>query len=122
MSLTVIAHAKVNLTLEALGERDDGYHEVVSVLQTVDLADTLSFCPGDGLRLGCGLPWLASEENSVMRAAELLRAETGCGKGAWMRLEKRIPSGGGLGGHSADAAAARLRRIKLVMEVQRGGA
>jgi 4-diphosphocytidyl-2-C-methyl-D-erythritol kinase len=104
--LTLPAYAKINLTLEVLGSRDDGYHEIASVFQTIDLADSLSFQSGDGIDLDCDIPYLVSPQNSVLRAAEALREETGCEKGALIRLRKHIPIGGGLGGHSADQAAA----------------
>jgi 4-diphosphocytidyl-2-C-methyl-D-erythritol kinase len=104
--LTLPAYAKINLTLEVLGSRDDGYHEIASVFQTIDLADSLSFQSGDGIDIECNIPDLISAQNSVLRAAEALREETGCEKGALIHLHKLIPIGGGLGGHSADQAAA----------------
>jgi 4-diphosphocytidyl-2-C-methyl-D-erythritol kinase len=104
--LTLLAYAKINLTLEVLGSRDDGYHEIASVFQTIDLADSLSFQSGDGIDLDCDIPDLISPQNSVLRAAKALAEETGCEKGALIRLHKHIPIGGGLGGHSTDQAAA----------------
>ncbi len=104
--LTIPAYAKINLTLEVLGSRDDGYHEIASVFQTIDLADSLSFQLGDGIDLDCDIPDLISPQNSVFRAAKALREETKCEKRALIRLHKHIPIGGGLGGHSADQAAA----------------
>ncbi len=104
--LTLPAYAKINLTLEVLGSRDDGYHEIASVFQTIDLADSLSLQSGEGIDLECNIPDLASPQNSVLRAAKALAQETGCEKGALIRLQKHIPIGGGLGGHSADQAAA----------------
>jgi len=104
MSLTLAAPAKINLTLEVLRRRDDGYHEVASVLQTIALADTLSLEQDEELTLQCNIPELSGAENSVLRAACLLREETACPRGARLRLRKRIPLGQGLGGHSTNEA------------------
>ena len=104
--LILPAYAKINLTLEVLGDRDDGYREIASVFQTIDLTDTLYFKLQDQLELECNVPELISAQNSVLRVAELLREETGHEKGASIYLHKRIPVGGGLGGHSTDEAAA----------------
>ncbi|MXY22874.1 MAG: 4-(cytidine 5'-diphospho)-2-C-methyl-D-erythritol kinase [Dehalococcoidia bacterium] len=103
--ITIDAHAKLNLTLEVLGKRDDGYHDVASIMQTLDLADTLTIQPADSLNLACSLPGLSGPGNLAFRAAELLRTETGIECGADIHIEKRIPVAAGLGGGSADAAA-----------------
>ena len=103
--MPVKAYAKVNFTLEVLGSRSDGYHEVRTVLQTIDLADTLQFTPGPRLRLECSSPELDADDNLVLKAADALRRATGCGKGANISLEKQIPIAAGLGGGSSDAAA-----------------
>ena len=105
MSLTLCGYAKVNLTLEALAKRADGYHEIATVLQTVSLADTLTFELGESLELSCNVPGLQSADNLVLKAASLLREETGCLKGASIRLTKEIPVAAGLGSGSTDAAA-----------------
>lgn len=110
------AHAKINLGLEILGTRPDGYHEVRTVLQSVALHDVLEFGPSpDGrLHLSCSEPALGSgEENLVARAARALQAATGCAAGARIHLTKRIPIQAGLGGGSADAAAALLGLSRL---------
>lgn len=99
------AYAKINLSLEVLGLRPDGYHEVRTVLQTIGLADRLHFASAPALQFECSDPQLEGEDNLVWKAAESLRAATGCGRGANMRLEKRVPIGMGLGGGSSDAAA-----------------
>ena len=99
------AHAKLNLTLEVLGRRGDGYHEVASIMQTLELADTLTVEDSDSLRLTCSLPELNVSDNLALRAAHLLGAETGVEKGARIHIEKRIPVAAGLGGGSSDAAA-----------------
>ena len=99
------AYAKVNLTLEVLGRRPDGYHEVRTVFQTIDLSDRLHFSPAPRLELQCSAPALGEEDNQVWKAAEALRRATGCDKGARIHLEKHIPIDMGLGGGSSDGAA-----------------
>jgi 4-diphosphocytidyl-2-C-methyl-D-erythritol kinase len=105
MSLTLRAYAKINLTLEALAKRDDGYHEIATVLQTISLADTLSFGLGDALELRCSDPSLQSADNLVLKAAKLLGKATGCSRGASIQLTKGIPVAAGLGSGATDAAA-----------------
>ena len=105
-NISIKARAKINLTLEVLGRRDDGYHEVAGIIQTIDLHDTLSVEPSDDTTLECDRPELVSSDNLVLRAAALLREQTGCDKGARMVLKKVIPVSAGLGGGSSDAAAA----------------
>ena len=99
------AYAKINLTLEILGLRPDGYHEVRTILQTIDLFEVLYFEPASRLKVECSRPELEGENNLVWRAATALRQATGCDKGMTIRLEKRIPVGMGLGGGSSDAAS-----------------
>ena len=105
MSLTLCGYAKVNLTLEALAKRADGYHEIATILQTVSLADKLTFELGESLDLSCSVPSLQSVDNLVLKAASLLKEETGCLKGASIKLVKEIPIAGGLGSGATDAAA-----------------
>jgi len=105
MSLTLHAHAKVNLTLEVLGKRDDGYHEIRSIMQTISLADTLTFAPCDSIEFSCDVNELASQDNLVIKACNLLKEESGFASGASIQLSKRIPSTAGLGSGSTDAAA-----------------
>ncbi len=100
------AHAKINLSLEVLGRRSDRYHDVLTILQTVDLHDTLTFTPAPELTLSCSVPALANEDNLVLRAARLLQRATGRRDGAAIHLEKGIPLAAGLGGGSSDAATA----------------
>ena len=96
------AHAKINLGLEILGRREDGLHEVATVLQTISLADRLSFTPADDLTLRCrGMR--ASPDNLILQAAHLLRRRTGTRHGCAIACTKRIPLAAGLGGGSADA-------------------
>jgi len=106
--LTIWAPAKVNLFLEVLGKRPDGYHEVRTVVQAVDLCDVLRFRVRDDgrVRVHCkaeGVP--TGEDNLVFRAAHALKERYGVDSGIEVWLEKRIPVGGGLGGGSSDCAA-----------------
>jgi 4-diphosphocytidyl-2-C-methyl-D-erythritol kinase len=98
----VLARAKLTLSLRVTGVRADGYHLLDSEMVTLDLADRLEFSEGDGLAvtgLGAGGGVPAGPANLVLRALDAV------GRRAAVRLEKRIPTGGGLGGGSADAAA-----------------
>ena len=108
--LTVTAPAKVNLHLEVLGLRSDGFHELAMVMQSIDLADCLQFTnTADAqITLSCDDPSLSTgADNLVLKAAELLRARSGFSElGVSMNLEKRIPIGAGLAGGSSDGAAA----------------
>ncbi|MBF8266772.1 MAG: hypothetical protein HW388_280 [Dehalococcoidia bacterium] len=103
--LTVKAWAKVNLTLEVLGKRGDGYHQVASVMQTIDLCDELRLAPSDQLMLSCNVASLETPDNLVLKAATLLKKQTGYSGGAEIYLNKAIPLASGLGGGSSDAAA-----------------
>jgi 4-diphosphocytidyl-2-C-methyl-D-erythritol kinase len=97
---TVIASAKLTLSLRITGIRDDGYHLIDAEMVTLDLADVLHIEPGgDGVEVSgqWGVP--AGEDNLVRRALRLAGREAG------VRIDKRIPPGAGLGGGSADAAA-----------------
>ncbi|MEB3271435.1 MAG: 4-(cytidine 5'-diphospho)-2-C-methyl-D-erythritol kinase [Synechococcus sp.] len=108
--LLVSAPAKINLHLEVLGLRPDGFHELAMVMQTIDLADTLRLQPtADGaIRLQCDRSDLPTDgSNLIVRAGELLRARVGLPElGAAITLEKRIPIGAGLAGGSSNGAAA----------------
>jgi 4-diphosphocytidyl-2-C-methyl-D-erythritol kinase len=110
--LTVFAPAKINLHLEVLGLRSDGFHELAMVMQTLDLVDRIDLRPtADAcLSLSCDDPSLSSgPDNLILRAAEGLRARLGLPElGAAIRLQKRIPVGAGLAGGSSDAAATLL--------------
>ncbi|MGL4550609.1 MAG: 4-(cytidine 5'-diphospho)-2-C-methyl-D-erythritol kinase [Gemmataceae bacterium] len=114
--LLVRAPAKVNLFLEILARRPDGYHDLATLLLRVGLADTLAFTPvADGsLTLYCDTPGLSvGSDNLVLKAAQALRTATGCPAGASIRLTKRIPMQAGLAGGSADAGVtlAALNRL-----------
>jgi 4-diphosphocytidyl-2-C-methyl-D-erythritol kinase len=104
----VLAPAKLNLFLEILGRRPDGYHEIESLMVAVDLYDTLSFSddPTGAITLRCDDPTLPTDrDNLVVKAAERLKAESGCPRGAVIELKKAIPAQAGLAGGSSDAAA-----------------
>jgi 4-diphosphocytidyl-2-C-methyl-D-erythritol kinase len=103
--LTLKAFAKVNLVLEVLGGRDDGYHEIASIMQTVGLCDVLTLQPASHIKLNFSLPGLPDHANIILKAAEALAKFAGCSKGAVIGLEKNIPMGAGLGGGSSDAGA-----------------
>ncbi len=106
MPVRLPACAKINLTLEVLGRRSDGYHEVVSILQTIDLADRVDLEPGSGLRVVCDDPALDGDANLAWQAAEALARRAGIQPRARVFIRKCIPVGMGLGGGSSDAAAA----------------
>jgi 4-diphosphocytidyl-2-C-methyl-D-erythritol kinase len=110
VELLAQAPAKINLHLEVLGLRPDGFHELAMVMQTLDLVDTLALRPtADGaITLECDSGDLPTDGgNLIVRAAELVRARVGLPElGARIRLDKRIPVGAGLAGGSSDAAAA----------------
>jgi len=101
----VKAPAKINLTLEVLAKRPDGFHEIRSVIQTIDLYDTLRFRSNRGLRFSCDNPDFIVEESLVSRAAAMLQEAGGFSGGATIDIKKRIPLVAGLGGDSSDAAA-----------------
>jgi 4-diphosphocytidyl-2-C-methyl-D-erythritol kinase len=114
--MEVTARAKINLGLRINGLRPDGYHEISSVFQEIDLADKIDLheIPSSRLALTCDQPDLpADESNLCLKAARLLRDTTGCQRGVQMELTKRIPLGAGLGGGSSDAAAVLLGLNRL---------
>lgn len=107
-TLTLVACAKLNIGLRVAGLRGDGYHEIDSVFQTIDLADRLTLAPRDapGPQVTT-VPDLGIDpsENLVLRAIALLDDHVDQGTGLSVRIDKRIPMGAGLGGGSSDAAA-----------------
>jgi 4-diphosphocytidyl-2-C-methyl-D-erythritol kinase len=103
--LIIEAPAKINLTLEVLGKRSDGYHEIRSVIQTLKFCDTLQISPGKDISFTSMLPDWSPEESLVARAIKLLQEATGCAKGTTIEITKFIPLMSGLGGDSSDAAA-----------------
>ena len=121
--LAVEAPAKVNLTLELLGTRPDGYHELTSLVMPVSLCERVEVAPRADGRVTCStrleaIPFFDMESvpsgrNLAEKAAAALRERTGCALGADIRIVKRVPVGAGLGGGSADAAGALLALNRL---------
>jgi 4-diphosphocytidyl-2-C-methyl-D-erythritol kinase len=96
------APGKLNLFLHVLGRRADGYHELQTVFRLIERADRVGIAPRDDGEVS--FSGVFGNDNLCVRAARLLKAETGCPKGCDLALEKRLPIGGGLGGGSSDAA------------------
>ena len=106
--LELNAYAKVNLGLDVLRKREDGYHELRMIMQTVDLYDTLTLVKTqeEGIVMTCNVEGLPCDEsNLVCKAAKLMFEEYGLPGGISMHLEKRIPMAAGMAGGSTDAAA-----------------
>ena len=116
-SFSLPAYAKVNLHLSVLGKRPDGYHQLITLFERVDLADELHVersGPAGGLEFSCEASGVPSDStNLAVRAAQLYREASGWNDGLRIRLEKKIPAGGGLGGGSSDAAAVLLALQQL---------
>ncbi len=121
--LTFFAPAKINLYLNVLGKRPDGFHELVSLMERVSLFDRLTIClrKEKGIKLRCDIHELENKKNIVFRALVLLheRFRLSCGFSVFLR--KRIPPGSGLGGASSDAAATielvnKLCRLRLTRQ------
>ena len=106
--MEIRARAKINWSLDVVGKRPDGYHLLDGIMQPLALHDTLLIREGDGLALEIeGAPQLSpGDDNLILRAARALQKESGTALGARVTLRKRIPMGAGLGGGSADCAAA----------------
>lgn len=101
------APAKLNLFLQITGRRADGYHLLQTVFRLLDWGDTIHLrvrSDGQILRIGESLPGVAEDDDLVIRAARLLQSAAGAAAGAEIRVDKRIPAGGGFGGGSSDAA------------------
>jgi len=109
------APAKLNLMLRITGQRSDGYHLLQTVFQFIDLCDWITFNPvEDGeVRLKNPNFGVAESEELSVRAANLLKQETGCRQGVCIEIEKNLPMGGGLGGGSSDAATTLVVLNKL---------
>ncbi len=99
-----------------MGKRADGFHEIRSIMQTINLCDTIHFQSGSSTSLKSDLPDWTPEESLVAKAVSLLQETTGCSKGVTIEIKKRIPLLAGLGGDSSDAAAA-LRGINQTWEL-----
>ena len=116
--ISLKAPAKINLFLEISGKRNDGYHEIETVMQEIDLVDNLQFEETqEGVKLKCNDKNIPSDENNlVCKAANLILNECGIKKGVLISLEKNIPVGAGLGGGSSDAAAT-LKALNLLWKI-----
>ncbi len=126
-SLVLPSHAKINLFLDVLRRRPDGYHDIATLMHEISLADTVRLCdaPSGGIRIECNMPGVPpGRDNLAHKAASALRRRCGIRRGVRIILQKRIPPGAGLGGGSSNAAAVlkglnrlwklRLRRSELV--------
>jgi 4-diphosphocytidyl-2-C-methyl-D-erythritol kinase len=125
-SLRLIAPAKINWTLEVLRFRPDGYHEIRSVLQTIDLHDSVTLTDADAVTLeltGDSGPLgdAPPESNLAVRAARALNRRLGNGRGAHIAIEKGVPVAAGLGGGSSDAAAV-LRGLNILWDARQDDA
>jgi 4-diphosphocytidyl-2-C-methyl-D-erythritol kinase len=120
--IRIPAYAKVNLRLDVLGKRADGYHELRTIFQTVSLRDSLRFRPRPvadidlKIRGNEQLSQEAAEKNLVYRAVDALRRELKIRRGVEILLQKKIPAGRGLGGGSSDAAAALLGYLQFTQK------
>lgn len=113
MSFVLEAPAKINWFLSVLNQREDGYHNIVSLMQSVSLYDTLLFEESDRLELISDMRDLPPQKNLVMKAAALMQTCAGVSDGARIRLKKEIPLAAGLGGGSSDAACALIGLNRL---------
>jgi len=111
--ITAYAYAKINLTFEVLGRRRDGYHDIATILQEIDLKDTLQFELASSLSIDCDNVELRSSDNLALKAASLFKKEAGYKDGAKIILKKGIPVAAGLGGGSSDAGATLVALNKL---------
>lgn len=113
--VTLPSFAKLNLGLEALHLRRDGYHELRTIFQTIDLHDEIRVMPRrSGIQVTCDHPAVPrGEANLAYRAARELRRRAGASKGARIEIRKRIPVAGGLGGGSSNAACVLLALDRL---------
>ena len=115
-AITAPAHAKINRSLEVIRRRDDGYHDIATILQTISLADAVTLAPANGLTVQCDAPGLSGENNLAWRAAIALADYAGVRPRARIDIVKRIPIAAGLGGGSADAAAV-LRGLNCLWQL-----
>ena len=113
MTIALPARAKINLDLEVIKRRDDGYHELRSTMQTIDLHDLLLIAKADATELTVSGLTLGNNDNSVLQAHQALERASRRNLPASFHLHKRIPPGSGMGGASADAAAA-LRGLQTL--------
>ena len=111
---TLPSFAKINWFLRVLGKREDDYHELCTIFQTVSLVDEITFSDCDEVLLTCNDENIPTDEsNLIVKSANVLREKCSIKNGAKIHLEKNIPSPGGLGGGSSNAAIALLGLVKL---------
>lgn len=118
MGLEILSHAKINLTLEVLYRRPDGFHQIETILQELELADSLYLedLPGGRIEILCDHPLVpADQENLAFRAAACFQ-DYAPGRGVQIRLKKKIPVAAGLGGGSSNAAAV-LKGLQILWDV-----
>ena len=112
--MQAVAHAKINWTLRITGRRDDGFHDLETLFQTISLHDVLTFEESDRFALTCDDASIPTDDsNLILRAARALGAPP-----VRIHLEKRIPAGGGLGGGSANAAATLVTLARLPLRIR----
>ena len=117
MTIALPARAKLNLDLAVLGRRDDGFHNVRTTLQAIDLHDLITVTPSERTHLTTsGIELANTHENSVLKALAALEAATRRNLPTQIHIHKRIPAGAGLGGASSDAAAT-LRALAALHHV-----
>jgi len=112
--ITLKAHAKLNLCLDVIGKRQDGYHLLESIMQSISLFDVVTISKRkSGIEVKCSKLNIAEEKNIAYKAAKIFFEETGIDKGAKIKIGKKIPDKAGMGGGSADAAAVLIGLNKL---------
>ena len=111
--IAIPAPAKINLGLEVQSRRDDGYHQIVTIFQTLEFGDTVRLAPSDSIEGRSAVDGLDRNADLAFRAAYELRARTGTSRGVHIRIDKRIPVAAGLAGGSTDAAAVLLGLSRL---------
>ncbi len=113
--LTLPAPGKLNLFLHITGRREDGYHDLQTVFQFIDLCDEMTFTltDQDGIQIQPEIPGVPLENNLIYKAAKLLEPSRKIPKGVLVKLDKKLPMGGGIGGGSSDAATTLLALNKL---------
>ena len=102
--IKIYSPAKINLSLEILRKRNDGFHEIKSIVQTVSLSDIIEISSHKNIEVNVLNACIPMRENLVVKAAQTLQKFTGCYKGAKITINKRIPLAAGLGGGSSNAA------------------
>jgi len=114
MSVSYLSYGKINLGLEIIGTRPDGYHEILTIFQTVKLCDTISVYPSHGIEVLCDNPDIPQGEGNIAyKAAEALKKRCGYNAGARIEIKKKVPSEAGMGGGSSNAAVALIALNEL---------